>query len=401
MLKNVHLLILSIFLVTCTSTSNFKDADFIIQDVRIFDGDAVHKNSTIIINDGIIQKIFTNQKTSFSSENVIDGRGSTVIPGLINAHTHIDSMYKGEEAVKSGVLTLLDMARLTDPSQPSISDLKRLGDSLSYLPYFYSAGNPVTVPNGHGTQILPYETVSTVDQLPEFIGKRVQEGADYIKIMIERGGPRNRRPNVSDDMISETVRLAESHNLMSVAHISERLFALKAAKMGVNGLVHFWIEDFWFHNDPTIEGDTSRISLEELDVFINSKIFVIPTIIVWKALGDKFGPFDIESMKEEIGRVHKAGIPILAGTDAPAFDINFGTDLHTEMIYLSECGISDLEVLKSATSNTSKVFKLGSKGFIKEGYSADVLLIDGDPTEDITTLRSIKGIWKKGIRIKQ
>ena len=64
--------------------------------------------------------------------------------------------------------------------------------------------------------------------------------------MIERGGSRN-RPNVSDEMISESIRLAKSHDLMAEAHISERLYALKAAEMGIDGLVHFWIEDFWYH----------------------------------------------------------------------------------------------------------------------------------------------------------
>jgi len=401
MLKTVTFLILAISFVSCTSKSNYQHVDLIIQNVKMFDGNDVYANCTIIIHDGIIEKIFKNQDTSFSGENVIDGKGLTAIPGLINAHVHIDSINKGEEAVKSGVLTLLDMSRLTKAANPSINELKKLGDSLSYLPYFYSAGNPITVPNGHGTQFLPYETITNVDELPEFIENRVNEGSDFIKIMIERGGPRNRRPNVTDDMILESIKLARSHNLMSVAHISERLNALKAAKMGINGLAHFWIEDFWYHDDPTIEGDTSNISQKEMDILVKSGIFIIPTIITWKELGDQFGPFEIESMKEEIGKVHAAGIPILAGTDAPTFNINFGTDLHTEMIYLSECGISDLNVLKTATSNISKAFSLGSKGFIKEGQPADLLLIDGDPTEDISIIGNIVGIWKKGVKIKQ
>ena len=116
-------------------------------------------------------------------------------------------------------------------------------------------------------------------------------------------------------------------------------------------------------------------------------------------MGERFGPFDIEAMKEEIGKVHKAGIPILAGTDAPSFYKNYGTVLHTEMLYLSECGISNVDVLKTATSNISQAFGLGNKGYIKEGYSADLLLIDGDPTEDISAISGIIGIWKKGIKI--
>ena len=164
------------------------------------------------------------------------------------------------------------------------------------------------------------------------------------------------------------------------------------------GFAHFWSENFW-PGDSAV--DYSRISQEELDIIINSKVFIIPTIITWKKLGELFGPFDLESMKEEIGKVHAAGIPILAGTDAPGLNINLGTDLHNELMYFSECGISDLDVLKTATSNISKVFGLGNKGFIKEGSSADLLLINGDPTEDISDISSIIGIWKKGIKLKQ
>lgn len=398
MSKIIGFLILAISFVSCNSTLDYQHADYIIQNVKMFDGDDVHTNSTIVIHDGIIQKIYTSQNTSFSGENVIDGKGSTVIPGLINAHVHLDSIEKGEEAVKAGVLTLLDMARLTIPSNPSINELHKLGDSLSYLPYFYSAGNPVTVPGGHGMQFLPYETISTVDELPEFIEKRANEGSDYIKIMIERGGPNNAIPMVSDDMINATIRLAKSHDLLAVAHISERSDAIKASKMGIDGFCHFWSKNFW-PGDSAV--DYSIISQEELDILINSKVFVIPTIITWKKLGERFGPFDVESMKEEIGKVHAAGIPILAGTDAPGLNINLGTDMYTELIYLSECGISDLDVLKTATSNVSKAFKLGGKGYIKEGGSADLLLIDGDPTEDISTIDGIIGIWKKGVKIKQ
>lgn len=394
MLKLISCLIFTILFISCNS--DFQHADYIIQNVKLFDGDDVHTNSTILIHDGIIQKTYTNQNTSFSGDNVIDGTGFTVIPGLIDAHVHLNSTEQAKEAVKSGVLTILDMARMTDTSVPSISSLRTQGDSLSQLPYFYSAGNPVTVPNGHGLQFHPYETVSTVEELPEFIEKRVNEGSDYIKIIIERQG--GKLSLISDEIINASIRLAKSHDLLAVAHISERSFAIKASRMGIDGICHFWYKNFK-GGDPSI--DTLKISQEELDILINNQIFVIPTISIWKQIGERWGTFDMKSMKEEIGKIHEAGIPILAGTDAPGFDMNFGTVLHEEMQYLSECGISNVDVLKSATSNVSKAFRLGNKGFIKEGGSADLLLIDGDPTENISTISRIIGIWKQGVKIEQ
>ncbi|WP_019670986.1 amidohydrolase family protein [Eudoraea adriatica] len=392
MIKTVTFLVLAIFFVSCNSKLGHRNADYIIQNVKMFDGDDVYSNSTIIIHNGNIQKIYTSQNTSFSGENVIDGRGLMVIPGLIDAHVHLETIKQGKEAVKAGILTVLDMAHFSDSIIPSIKALRKLGDSLNYLPYFYSAGNPVTVPNGHGLQFHPYKTVSTVDELPSFIKKRVNEGSDFIKIIIERQG--GKLSIITNEMIGTSIRLANDHDLMAVAHISERSYAIEASRMGIDGLCHFWYKNFKY-------GDTSKISKEELDILINNQVFVIPTISIWKQIGERWGAFDIESMKEEIGKVHEAGIPILAGTDAPGFDMNFGAVLHEEMQYLSECGISNLDVLKTATSNVSKAFGLGGKGFVKEGGSADLLLIDGDPTEDISTISEIIGIWKKGVKVKQ
>ena len=105
-------------------------------------------------------------------------------------------------------------------------------------------------------------------------------------------------------------------------------------------------------------------------------------------------------MKAEIGKVHASGVTLLAGTDPPGYGINFGSDLYGELEHLKECGLSDLDVLKTATSNSSRAFDLGDKGFIREGASADLLMIEGDPTEDISTIRNITGIWKHGTRVK-
>ena len=106
------------------------------------------------------------------------------------------------------------------------------------------------------------------------------------------------------------------------------------------------------------------------------------------------------AMKAEVGQVHRAGVPILAGTDPPGYGVNYGSDLYEEMAHLAESGLSPIEALKAATSNPSRAFGLGSRGFISEGESADLLLIDGDPTSDVSAIRNVAGIWKHGEKIR-
>ena len=104
-------------------------------------------------------------------------------------------------------------------------------------------------------------------------------------------------------------------------------------------------------------------------------------------------------MLKEIKRLHDVGITILAGTDPPNANINMGTDLYKELHYLSQAGLSPLEVLKSATSYPAEMFHLKEIGYIKPGYKADMILLSDDPTVSISNIEHIDTIWKEGVAI--
>ncbi len=394
MFRSICLVPVSLLLLACESDAEHIDAEFVIQNVRLFDGDAVHTNATVIIDDGIVRTIDTSAPTAFTGSNVIDGSGSTVVPGLINAHVHLKNFEQAEEAVQDGVLTLINMAGLDFPFQDAMRDK---GKSEAHLPYFISARNMVTVTNGHGTQYVQYETVDSAADVPEFVSRRVDEGSDFIKLTIERGDPSLRRPTLSDDMVAATIDAAHEHGLLAVVHITERADAIRSAELGADGLVHFWSKNF-ASDDPDM--DTSEISSTELDLLSDSQVFIIPTITVFDRINDERQTIDIAAMKAEIGRVHAAGVMLLAGTDPPGYRINFGSDLYVELINLAESGLTALEALNTVTSNPSRAFDLGDIGFIREGASADLLLVDGNPTEDVSSIRNIVGVWKHGVRIR-
>ncbi len=394
MTRSSFLASICLLLLACDATTQFDDADFIIQNARVFDGDTVHSSATIVINDGVVQSILLKGQTSSSGDNVIDGSDSTVVPGLINAHVHLKNFEQAEAAVQDGVLTLINMAGLDFPFQDA---MRERGNAEARLPYFVSAGNMVTVTDGHGTQYVPYETVDSPADVADFVGRRVEEGSDFIKLTIERGDPWLRRPTLSDDMVAATIAAAHQNGLMAVAHITERADAIRATELGVDGLVHIWAKNF-ADDDPDM--DVSAATVEDLDLISSSPVFIIPTITVFDRINDERGSIDIAAMKAEVGRLNAAGVPVLAGTDPPGYGINFGSDLYGELLHLTESGLTDVDALKAATSNTSRAFGLGDRGFIREGASADLLLITGDPTEDISSIRKISGIWKQGVRVK-
>lgn len=371
------------FMIVAFSACSSMD-DIIIQNVKLFDGDQVIEHATIIINDDIIEKIITDGATSYRAERVIDGKGYTVIPGLINAHVHAFERRHAEEAAKAGVLTLLD---LFNKRTVRADSLRYLGMLHSNYAYYYSAGPTVTVAGGHGSQFGPVPLISNTSEVDGFIENRIAEGSDYIKLIIERGSTLYPMPTLSDEMIGAAVVKTHEKGKIAVAHISRRADAIKAAELGVDGLAHIW------------RRDSTGITEEELMILTDNDTFIIPTLLVRQRASDSDISINMSLITNDLLKVHRAGIPVLAGTDPPNLGINFGTDLFRELELFVKLGFSEIEALKSATSTTSKAFKLGNKGYIKEGFPADFILIKGDPTTHMVDIYNIEGIWKQGKRI--
>lgn len=378
-MKKLFICLITILIIENTSCQNKQINDLVIQNVRLFDGEKIIEHVTVVTNNGIITEILSHS-TNFNGDNVIDGIGSTLIPGLINAHIHRLQKKDLQSATKSGVLSLLDLCWFG--SVEKNNKLRAAGKTYNHA-YYYSSGPSVTVVGGHGAwDGVP--TVKEIDKIPEFVRDRLDEGADYIKIIVEKGAKSNPIPTLTDDMLVKAIQTSNEEGVVSVVHISSRADAIKTAELGASGLAHIWITD------------SSEITNSEIEKLKKTGVFIIPTLFVYQQGKEQGMPVDMELLRSDLLKLYEAGIPILAGTDSPNFGINHGSDLIKEIELLVQSGLSEIDALKSATSQTSKSFNLGQRGFIKEGYSADFILIKGDPTINIQNLRSIKGVWKMG-----
>ena len=112
-------------------------------------------------------------------------------------------------------------------------------------------------------------------------------------------------------------------------------------------------------------------------------------------------PHGIENALRSARILHQAGIPLLAGTDAPNPGAPHGAGLHAELRLLTLAGFSPIEALRSATALPAQIFRLPGRGRIAPGYRADLLLVRGDPTRDIRATASIDRIWKNGFAVKR
>jgi imidazolonepropionase-like amidohydrolase len=110
--------------------------------------------------------------------------------------------------------------------------------------------------------------------------------------------------------------------------------------------------------------------------------------------------FEIDLAKTNVQRLRAAGVRILAGTDAPNLG-SHGVSLHGEMQLLVEAGLSPAEALTAATLGPAQVYRLADRGRITPGARADLVLVDGNPLQDITATRTIIRIFKNGFEVSR
>ena len=371
--------LLSVFF-GCTAFLLFSQETVRINNVQLFDGERLLTGMSVWVEDGIVVRVTKNEPMKANIN--VDGQGKFLMPALTNCHVHAWSKQLLMEAAQAGVLNLLDMAGY----EPIAAQLKTLHDSIPYASY-YAAGAPATAPGGHGTQFgYPTPTLSRPEEARKFVDDRVEAGADYIKIIVEPW-----KNTLTPDTVKALIDAAHARNKLAVVHVSKLEDAKMAIQKGADGLVHLY-------TDALIDDASLQQLVKE------HSFFIIPTLVLTavkeeKAKKEGTALKNRKSLKElqnEIKRYYDAGVPILTGTDPPNSQINYGTDLYKEMQLLVEAGIPSIEVLKDATAKPMGIFGIKDKGSVQAGYQADLVLIDGNPLENMQDLHQIVRIWKLG-----
>ncbi len=233
--------------------------------VRVFDGVRVIPSTTVIVRDGIISAV-ADDAVAPAGATVIDGRGKTLIPGLIDAHTHTFVPEHLRAGIVFGVTTELDMFTLASFAAARRSE--QSADKADGRADLFSAGTLVTPPGGHGTEYgFPIPTVGTADQAAEFVAVRIAEGSDYIRLVYDDGAEIGRPWKTIDELtLAAVIRAARDRKKLAVVHVLAREFARRAIAHGADGLVHLFI-------DKPVDDAFVRLAVER-------KVFVIPTLTV-------------------------------------------------------------------------------------------------------------------------
>src|SRR5215218_3121063 len=388
----------------------------LIQNVRLFDGEKVTPQTSVLVTDGRIARVAPTLSPPAGTP-VVDGTGKTLLPGFIDSHTHTWGTAL-RDAAALGVTTVLDM--FTEPK--SAAGLRKLDGTAAGRDAadFRSAGVLATAPKGHGTEYgIAIPTLSTPNEAQPWVDARLAEGSDYIKIVYDDGHAYGlKTPTLDKATMQAVVTATHVRRKMAVVHIGDLAGARDAIDVGADGLVHLFV-------DSAPDADfAKRVA--------SHKAFVIPTLSVLESIswGDggkliakdpRLAPYirpdNVTSLNtgfpkraggpnrglafglETVRQLRAANVPILAGTDAPNPGTAHGASMHRELELLVKAGLTPVEALRAATSVPARTFALADRGRVASGLRADLVLVNGDPTTDILATRDIAAIWKRGLLI--
>lgn len=388
-----------------------------IEGAQVFDGERLIGVRSVSVEG---DKIVAVGETAPKGAERIDGRGATLLPGLIDAHTHSDLETLGY-AVQFGVTTEFDLFSFPQ----KMNSVRRAAAERFDIADVRTASVGMTTPGGHPTQLrhgqddpdLP--TVGDPSEAARFVDDRIAEGADYIKVLIESGKVLGKGvPVVDERVVRAAVVAAHKRGKMVIAHVTTIEATRQALAAGVDGFAHLFID-----------GPHTPELVEEIRA---AGVFMTPTLSTLASITNQHQGAELARDPRVVGRLpqswmdnltgdfntyrtgnfqdalaavaalYTAGVPVLAGTDAAhlgAPGMAHGVSLHGELRLLVRAGIPEIAALRAATSLPAETFGLHDRGRIAPGTRADLLLVDGDPTTTISDTLSIRDVWRSGVRV--
>ncbi|BBH68543.1 imidazolonepropionase [Actinoplanes sp. OR16] len=407
--------------------------------MRVFDGEKVLEAATVVIDGATIAGVGGEPP---AGAEIVDGGGGTLLPGLIDAHTH-SSDDALAVALRFGVTTELEMQGMnTAPNRAHITGNDRLADVRS-------AGFGITPPGGHPSELMPDDFefggpdsggpdsdgpdsggdqsgpmplmpfATTPEEAVRFIPQLIEAGSDYIKFMVDDGSVEGHPglPMLDQATLDAGVAEARRRGMLTIAHTLTVDATRMALDAGIGGFAHL------FMDRPHTAEIVERIAA--------SGAFVVPCVVldasmmgitassladdprVGPRLGEAWtnllrGSYDrypqgrLDDVLASVKALHDAGVDLLAGTDAAPFPLPFmagvahGASLHHELGYLVRAGLTPVQALRAATSVPARRFGLADRGRIAAGLRADLLLVDGDPTTRIGDTLNLRTVWRRG-----
>jgi len=385
---------------------------------------------TIIIVDDKISEIKAGYVSPAAADTLIDLRSHTVLPGLMDMHTHFSTQMSASSYGEGQRLNEADFAlrgavfaektlmagfttvrELGDSHHISVALRKAIAQGYVKGPRIYAAGKSLATTGGHAdpTNGLAYAllgdpgpkqgVINGADDARKAVRQRYKEGADLIKVTATGGvlsvAKSGMNPQFSSEELAAIVSTARDYGFKVAVHAHGKEGMERAITAGVDSVEH-----------------GTYMDKETMALMKKHGTYYVPTISAGKWVQDKaqidgFFPDLVRPKAAAIGpliqqtfaQAYKAGVKIAFGTDA-------GVGAHgenwREFVYMTEAGMPAMEAIQSATIEGAKLLGVEQElGSIRAGKLADIIAVPGNPLQDITVMGQVNFVMKAGKIYKQ
>lgn len=345
-------------------------------------------------------------REAFPDEEVRAYQNATILPGLIDAHTHIN--YDGwpeqqfqeasyaagayvaarlRKGLERGVTTVRDLGS-PDGMAKAMKDAAQKG--YITIPRIITSNQAITMTGGHASNEAITVERDGEWEIRKEIRNQIKKGADWIKIMDSKG---YRGAEFSQEELNAAVDEAHRFHVPIAVHAGWAPSVDMCVQAGFDSIEH-----------------GTSMTMEHAEIMQKAGRHLVPTILAFKRVVVEFAESDDAWMaayaevalekSKNVKQFYDAGVNIACGTDTP-----YGSDLPPYPVALeAECmveiGLTPMQAIETATKNGAELLRMGDcLGQIKPGYTADILIVDGDPSQDIRALQNVRAVYFGGQQI--
>jgi imidazolonepropionase-like amidohydrolase len=392
----------------------------LLKPARFFDGlgPQAQEGWVVLVRGERIERVGPADQVSAPPDaQVIDLPNATLLPGLIDAHSHIflhpynqtswnDQVLKEPLALRvcratnhcrdtllAGFTTLRDLGT-EGAGYADVGVKEAIEQGIIPGPRLLTTTRAIVATGSYGPKgfapewRIPQgaEETDGIDSLIRVVRDQIGHGADWIKVYADAAmGGQEPNPTFSLDEMKRIVETARSLGRPVCAHAMSREGMRRAALAGVTTIEH---------------GDYGDIEVFRL--MVNQKVALCPTLAATEAMSKYRGwrqgadpePAMIRTHKAAFKAALEAGVSIVNGSDVGVFA--HGTEAR-ELELLVEYGMTPVQALSAATATGARVLHLRDRGAVKPGLLADLIAVDGDPTQGIQALRKVALVMKSGV----
>jgi imidazolonepropionase-like amidohydrolase len=374
--------------------------------LRIWDGQRTLDTDTLTIAAGTIAGLGDETR----GPNTIDCRGLTAIPGLIDAHVHLElnpddklaptttsdavvplMAERAVKMVRAGITTARDLGG-GRWHELALRDAIARGERLG--PRLLCSGQPITTPRGHCH--FWGGAAGSLAEAQDVIRRQLERGVDLIKIIATGGrltnGSEPTDAQFSQDTLTALVELAHAATRPVAAHCHGTEGIRRAACAGVDTIEHCsWVGP---------EGWASDFQSEVADLVLKHGCWVSPTVNRgWQRMLDSKTGAVLERVRHAYRHMLDLGVPMVASTDAGIPGVYHEDLPHALQVFAQIAKLTNEQTLRSATVDAARALRIDRHtGSLSPNKAADIIIVDGDPLRDLTAITRPVHVFARGRR---